>query len=301
MTSPLRHLLVATDFSAASEQAVERAMQLARVQGAAVTLLHVVPASLWEDARGLLAGVLDVASPEALLLQQANRLQRRADELAADSGLQVTQQVRYGRPAAELAAAAAALQADLLVVGAHGAHPIREVTVGTTAQKLLRISPCPVLVVKRAPAGPYRCALAGTDFSTPSAAALALARTIAPTAALHLLHAFELPYDGMMRHAGVEETTAVQYQALARERQMLDLDGWATAQGVAPGARTLHVSHGYAATQVETWVRKLGADLVAIGAHGKSEIEVTFLGSVSLHTVMSAPCDVLLQRGSATV
>lgn len=298
MTSPLRHLLVATDFSTASEHAIERAMLLARAQGAAVTLLHVVPASLWEDARGLLAGVLDVASPEALLLQQATRLQRRADELADATGLQVTQQVRYGRPAAELAAAAATLQADLLVVGAHGAHPIREVTVGTTAQKLLRISPCPVLVVKRAPACPYQCVLAATDFSPPAAAALALARRLAPKASLHLGHAFELPYDGMMRHAGVDETAAAQYHALARERLMLDLDGWATAQGVAPGARTLHVSHGYAATQVHAWVRDLGIDLVAIGAHGKSEIEATFLGSVSLHTVLAVPCDVVVLRGT---
>jgi nucleotide-binding universal stress UspA family protein len=155
-----------------------------------------------------------------------------------------------------------------------------------------------VLVVKRAAAGPYRCVLAASDFSPPAAAALALARRLAPGASLHLGHAFELPYDGMMRHAGVDETAAAQYHALARERLMLDLDGWATAEGVAPGARTLHVSHGYAATQVDAWVGDLGIDLVAIGAHGKSEIEATFLGSVSLHTVLAVPCDVLVLRST---
>ena len=35
-----------------------------------------------------------------------------------------------------------------------------------------------------------------------------------------------------------------------------------------------------------------------IAAHGKSELEATFLGSVSLHTVLSATCDVLLLRGA---
>lgn len=46
------------------------------------------------------------------------------------------------------------------------------------------------------------------------------------------------------------------------------------------------------------WIAGLNIDLVALAARGKSELETTLLGSVSLHTVQAAPCDVLLLRGN---
>jgi len=53
---------------------------------------------------------------------------------------------------------------------------------------------------------------------------------------------------------------------------------------------------------IDTVVDKIGefdADLVALAARGKSELEAAWLGSVSLHAVQSASCDVLLLRGAA--
>jgi len=58
----------------------------------------------------------------------------------------------------------------------------------------------------------------------------------------------------------------------------------------------LHVNHGHPARCIERWIETVGADLVVIAAHGRSELETTFLGSVSLHTVLAASCDVLVLR-----
>lgn len=296
----LRHLIAATDFSVAGTDAVERATLLAREHGARLTLLNVVPESLWEAAVAPVANSIGVQAiaPGAIRQAAADRLQHRADQIATDEGLACAAVVTTGRPAAEVARVAAEAGADLIVVGAHGEHPVRDLMLGTTAQKLLRMSPCPVLVVKRAPPFAYRTVLAPTDFSPPSRAALEAAAALLPAATLHIAHAFELPYDGLMRFAAIDEATMARYHAAAAERLHVDLLAFADTAGIAVTRRVLHVAHGYPPTCIERWIDTIGADLVAIAAHGKSELERAFLGSVSLHTVLAATCDVLLLRGA---
>lgn len=296
-----QHILVGTDFSVASQSAVDRAVQLARGWSARVTLKHVVAASLWDDIVSTAASAtgIDTPTPQAAEAAAAEALRRRADEIEADSGLRCEVAVSTGRAAAELARAAKNANADLLVIGAHGAHPVRDLVVGTTVQKLLRISPCPVLVVKRRPTFEYRSVLAPTDFSAPSRSAVQACMDLLPQATVHVAHAFELPYDGLARYASVDPATLARYQREARARLHDTLRRFADEVGVAPGRRVLHIAHGYAPRCIESWVDSTGADLVVIAAHGKSELEATFLGSVSLHTVMAAHCDVLLLRDGA--
>lgn len=295
-----QHIQVGTDFSVASESAVLRALLLARAWSARLTLQHVVAASLWDDVISTAASAagIDVPAPAAAEAAAADALHRRADEIEADNGLRCEVAVSTGRAPAELVRVARAANADLLVIGAHGAHPVRDLVVGTTAQKLLRISPCPVLVVKRRPSFEYRSVLAPTDFSIPSRIALRTCMRLLPQATVHIAHAFELPYDGLARYAGVDAETLARYQREARAKLNEMLRAFVDEIGIGPGRRSLHVAHGYAPRCIERWVEGTGADLVVIAAHGKSEVEATFLGSVSLHTVMAAHCDVLLMRSA---
>lgn len=297
----LRHIVAATDFSIAGAHAVERAALLAREHGARLTLHNVVPESLWDAAVAPVANSIGVRAiaPEAVRQAAADRLRHRAEEIASASGVSCAVAATIGRPAAEVARVAADEVADLIVVGAHGEHPVKQLVIGTTAQKLLRTSPCPVLVVKRAPPFAYRTVLAPTDFSPPSRAALQAAAALLPAATLHIAHAFELPYDGLMRFAAVDEAAIAHYHAAAAERLHADLLTFADEAGIEVTRRVLHVAHGYPPTRIERWIDAIGADLVAIAAHGKSELERAFLGSVSLHTVLAATCDVLLLRGAA--
>lgn len=296
---PLDHVVAGCDLSEASEQALQRAVALAVAHGARLTLVHVVPQSLWDDVGAPLAAALGVAllSIDAARAAAAERLQRRGAEIAAQQGLHCDVQVAAGRPAAELVRLAADLRADLLVVGAHGAHPVRDL-LGTTAHKLLRLAPCPVLVVKRPPSFDYARVLAPTDFSVPARAALRACAELLPQTRLTIAHAFELPYDGLMRYAAVDDATMVHYRTVARERLYAELAAWADAAGIAAARRTLLVEHGYPPSCIDRWIGSLGIDLVALAARGKSELEATLLGSVSLHTVQAAPCDVLLLRGA---
>jgi nucleotide-binding universal stress UspA family protein len=300
MTTPSRRILVGTDFSVASEQAVDRAVALAKLWSVPLVLHHVVAASFWEDVVGRAADAtgLDPASPESAVAMAADLLRRRADEIEAASGVRCEVGASAGRAAAELTRVATDVDAGLLVIGSRGDHHVRHLFVGTTAQKLLRVSPCPVLVVKCAPPFDYGTVLAPTDFSDPSRAAVRTCLAWLPQATLHVAHAFELPYDGLARYAGVDAADLARQRRGAQARLEQTLVDFVNAAGVAPGQRVLHVNHGYPSTCIERWIDAIDADLVVMAAHGKSELEATFLGSVSLHTVLSATCDVLLLRGA---
>ena len=160
---------------------------------------------------------------------------------------------------------------------------MRDLVVGTTAQKLLRVSPCPVLVVKRAP-----------HASTTERSWRRRTSPIRRASALRTCLAW-LPQADAAR--GARLRTAVRRAGTLRRRRRrpsLDASGEARgrleqtlvafvdAAGVAPGQRVLHVDHGYASTCIEQWIDAIDADLVVMAAHGKSELEDTFLGSVSL-------------------
>ena len=80
---------------------------------------------------------------------------------------------------------------SIIVVGAHGAQFIKDLLVGTTAEKVVRKGDRPVLVVKRPVHGPYRRVLVAMDFSEQSRKALELGLRLAPGAKFHLLHAYQ--------------------------------------------------------------------------------------------------------------
>ncbi|GAB4481347.1 MAG: universal stress protein [Burkholderiaceae bacterium] len=301
MALPPEQIVCATDLSAAGGAAVRRAALAAARYDARLAVVHVVPSSLWDDAGQWLADLAGVGSvdPEQARADALRRLARAVEADAAEAKRGCTVDVRYGRPAPQIAAAARELGADLLVVGAHGEHPVRDLVMGSTAQKLLRIAPCPLLVVKRPPPFEYRTVLLPTDFSAPAVRAAEAARALLPDALFHFVHAFELPYDGLMRYAGVDEATVQTYRAAAQGALAARLAEIAAAFGAPAGRATANVRHGYAPARIDEWIVELAVDLLAIAAHGKSELQTAFLGSVSAHVVQTAPCDVLLVRGDS--
>ncbi|MBL8340263.1 MAG: universal stress protein [Rubrivivax sp.] len=295
---PLQRIVCGTDFSPAAERALARAALFAREHGATLVPAHVIASSLWDDASARLAGLFgtDMPAPEALQAAAVNRLREWAAGADPDERFRCEPAVCVGRAPAELARLAAEPPADLLVVGDRGGHSLRELVLGTTAQKLLRTSPCPVLVVKRAAELGYANVLVPTDFSEPSRAALRATAALLPHAVLHLAHAFELPFDGIVR-ADVSEATRRHYLQQAERNLRAELHVLADQLGLSAARRVLHVAHGYPATCIERWAEQMRVDLVALAAFGKSGLERAFLGSVSLHAVAHAGCDVLLLRG----
>lgn len=290
---PLHSALAATDLSSGGRHAAERVAQLCSSgclkRG---TLLHVVELSLLQQLRRL-AG--DSAPDEAAAAAAAlPAVRHEAQEVLRHAGFSLDPAVCVGAVADTVLEQLR--EHDLLVVGAHGEHPVRDFTVGTTAQRLVRKTHKPVLVVRGKPTKPYRTVLVSVDFSRFSLPAIAYARAIAPTAGICLGHIYEVPFEGNMLYAGVSEEVVAEYRARTRAEAQASMQALVAAAS-ADGGPPPHVvlTHGSpASTRLLDQVKALGADLVVVGKHGHSLTEDLLLGSVTQHLLASAHCDVLV-------
>lgn len=281
----LNSVLVATDFSDSARHAALRAATLARELGMQKgVLLHVAPQSA-------LAALLETRATGSL----EHALAQLAAELGEETGFSFQPRAVSGSVAREISRAAADF--DLVVVGAYGMHLLRDFAIGTSAERLLRRTDRPVLVVKRKPAGAYRQVLAPVDFSPDARAAVSLARQVAPEAELHLLHAFEVAFESKLRFAGVADEEIHRHRAQARETAVAGMEQMITELGISTARVSRTITHGYPPRLIAETGKEIGADLVVIGKHGRSTLEDLLLGSVTLHTLASADCDVLVVPG----
>jgi universal stress protein A len=135
----MKHILAPTDFSAPSRKALGYAKQLAAVLGAKVTLLHVIERVVLPDAAALLTMPDD---------QAAAQMNADLDALKAEVGLpDAAVVIRRGTPFHEIALAAQELNADMVVLATHGYTGLKHVVLGSTAERVVRHTHCPVLVV----------------------------------------------------------------------------------------------------------------------------------------------------------
>jgi CPA2 family monovalent cation:H+ antiporter-2 len=292
-------ILTATDFSGPATLAVERAARLAAEHRSRLLLLHVVPHNALQQPGDVRPDASPTDTERAALVEDAQaRIARLAATVRGRHGVASETRIVHGRPAGCIAAAAGEA-AGLLVIGACGADSPRDGAIGSTAQRLVRSSPCPVLLVRTPPTRPYRRVLAPVDFSASARRALKALAASFPAADLHVTHAFEHLHEGLMRYAAVDEQVIEAYTGLQRSRLARELPRW--AQHAAGSARplTFHLRHGHPHTVLDRLVGQLHPDLVALAAHGKSEVEKALLGSVSTHVAQSARTDVLLLRGRA--
>jgi nucleotide-binding universal stress UspA family protein len=130
-----------TDGSKSADRALPHVKELAKAEGATVTIVHVV-----ERIEG--AGA--VGPPRRA---DESEVQAKLQQLAAglsEEGFNVSLIVRGdvgARPAHEVVEAAREVDADLIVVGSRGLGAITGLLLGSVAHRLLHIAPCPVLVV----------------------------------------------------------------------------------------------------------------------------------------------------------
>lgn len=140
-----RHILVPTDFSAASKKAIEYADAFASTFQSRVTLLHVLePMALPPEY-----GYIPAYSPEDEALHvEAVRKQLLERASSMDSARQTEILVRVGRPWHEVVSAVSELGVDLLVLTTHGRTGLPHMLMGSVAEKIVRHASCPVLVVR---------------------------------------------------------------------------------------------------------------------------------------------------------
>ena len=136
-----QHILVPVDFSADAERALDCAIGLAQQFQARLTLLHVI--YLPEAAEVNLAAYLRKVEAE---MEQEMAVRRKR---AADAGVAVDARIVRGVPSPKIVEAAAKQQVDLIVMGTHGRTGLQHLLIGSVAERVIRLTPCPVMVVPR--------------------------------------------------------------------------------------------------------------------------------------------------------
>jgi len=143
----LRRILVPTDFSKSSQNALTYAAAFAEKFGAELHLLHVV-----QDLTLFVPEAVFVAPPVAPPVEQFAAAARTAlDRVVQDlrlPGVAVHPDVAEGIPAEEILRAAREKDIDLIVMGTHGRTGLAHVFMGSIAEKVVRRAPCPVLTVR---------------------------------------------------------------------------------------------------------------------------------------------------------
>ena len=289
----LHTLLVATDFSAPSRHAAQRAALLAHDSGARLELLHVLETKALDELRRIL-GADGEALQERIRSQAHEALAQLAANIGSPVAGEVGQHLVEGTELESITAQVDIMDASLLIVGAQGASFMRHWLLGATAERLLCKTLHPVLVVKQRPHGAYRSVLVPVDFSPWSQNTIRLAQAVAPQAELILMHAFAVPLEGKLRFAGVEEDVIHRYRAEARQEALTRLHKVAADANIGGENWRPVLTHGDAAPRILVQEEEQGADLIVLDKHGTDMVEELLLGSVTKHVLARARCDVLV-------
>ncbi|MCK6529197.1 universal stress protein [Myxococcota bacterium] len=146
-----RRILVPVDFSETSGRALDLAARLARDLGASIVLLHVgavpeYPMAVIPPEVGTVPQVM-IEMYERLAAQQRDALEKVAQD-HVQGVAEYKLRTREGFPPEEILTEAAAEGCDLIVMGTHGRTGVSRVLMGSVAERVLRASQVPVLVVR---------------------------------------------------------------------------------------------------------------------------------------------------------
>jgi nucleotide-binding universal stress UspA family protein len=142
----IKRILVPTDFSRPSLKAVDYAIDLARQHQAEVVFVHVIEPMSYAVPRYL-------PEPTALLEEQRKEAQdalERLVERVAKGYPRCRSEVHLGVVYERIAELARTLKADLIVIATHGRTGLAHLLIGSVAERVVRMAPCPVLTVRGA-------------------------------------------------------------------------------------------------------------------------------------------------------
>jgi nucleotide-binding universal stress UspA family protein len=137
-----KRIAVANDGSEGGRRALEFACDLAKLHRATLHMISV------EQLPDFPASINEVLETKQLENHKFHDVLERARKVAKAKGVKLQAEVVAGHAAATIVERVKALKADLLVVGFLGHSALYERIIGGTADRLVRLAPCPVLVVK---------------------------------------------------------------------------------------------------------------------------------------------------------
>lgn len=302
VSAKIKTILTTTDFSDGSLAGVRFAVGLAKKMHASVAILHVIePPSRMSGVESVVLTRED-SEVARLVGERLSTMVKREGK----GDVNATSAVRTGNPFHEITTAALEDAADLIVIATHGYTGIKRVVLGSTAERVMRHAPCPVLTVPTCTT-PARAAktprlkiqriLVPMDFSNLSICALPWATFMAAQfkAEIILIHVVKhYPVDYLLG----PELMSHEIIPLIKQAED-DLERITADLSASTGVKiSTVVRKGSPHEVICEEAKTLGADLTVLTTHGYTGLKHVWLGSTAERIVRNASCPVLVVRAA---
>lgn len=277
-----KRLLCATDLTARSDDAVLRAAMLAQQLDAEVLFLHAV-----DDSQPGRVTRMKVNRAQVRLLSQGERAMRHAPQDA-----QVA--VRLGKPLQVIATVAREWNPDLIVMALPQRRRL-DAVIGTTAERVIRATHRPVLVVSGTVTTAYDSVVLATDLSATS---LHVARTVMNMGMLErayawFVHAFDPPYYGLLDSETTVERQIEEHKRRWRNVVMRDLVQDLQELGIDPQKVRASAQAARPFDAISQAIEQAQPQLLVIGVSRWFMLKRILFGSVADQVFRKIDCDVL--------
>ncbi len=278
----IRQILVAIDSSAMAEEALIRAISVAKATDAQLMVLHVIEPLFFESP------FFDPVNEDKIKAKIADQMER----LNSKNSVKYLLFVESGKVADAITLKAQKIQADLLVVGSHSKEDISSKHFGSTTLKVIQNTHIPVLIVKNKVHGIYQKMIAPTNLSAYSKESIRFANALFAEASKKYLYA----------HETVSELQAVTYSISDEQRETMRktlaekardaLQQFADETG---GAETELIDYTASINEdLLAFIEADTADLLVLGSKGVDNLNSFIFGSTASYMLQRSPLDVLV-------
>jgi nucleotide-binding universal stress UspA family protein len=297
----IRNVLVPIDFSSHSFEALQFAAPWLRSFGANLHLVYVSAPEVPVAGLAAMPIVFSETESNVRLHAEMTRAASKSIPTLQPSKIHLLQ----GQPYNEICQLARDLKIDLIVMATRGQTGLKHLLLGSTAERVVRYSPCPVLVVRsrgRSTGKGQRTEaslhinkiLVPIDFSKCSESGFKYARAVSARlgSKVVLMHsicpAYYVTNEEYARYDFPELLRHCEATAAKKLRQLAQ-----TAEGVKVKLE-IPTTFGHAGLQICCQAEKLGIDLIVTSTHGRTGLKHALLGSTAEYVVRHAPCSVLV-------
>jgi nucleotide-binding universal stress UspA family protein len=210
--------------------------------------------------------------------------------------------VTTGHPSDEIAKLVLDHRIDLTIVATHGRSGLKRLVLGSVTERLMRILPCPILIVKsqdrddptiQHPGLKIKKILVGCDFSPYSELAFQYGLSLAQEfqSEVHLVHVVETPaYKGMMKYS-VNQSEEFENELHGQIREKLS--NMIPKESTAWCDPKIVLLNGHPHEEIIKNASSNKIDLIVLGIRGRNLIEALFTGSTTDRVLRQSSCPVL--------
>lgn len=275
----VQQVLVGLDSSAMSEEALSRAVCVARKRSAQLIVVHVIEAPFVSPP------YLDIID-ERVIRQEVTEVIER---VIAKADIEYMLFLEYGEPADAIRLQAKKTQADLIVLGSHGKEDIDDDHVGSTTLRLVQHCHLPVIIVKRPMQCPYEKMIAPTDLSAYSKECVLFAKALYPGLTSTYLYAAGTISDLQARTYHIDPSQRDQLRQEMATQAKARLASFVAEVG--GGEMTVIDYKASVNEDLLGYIVEEDADLLVLGSHG---VESVLFSSTALYLLQHSPIDVLV-------